>query len=191
MPVELDIITCPEWGARSPTSPIEWTGKARRIIFHHTAGHHPELDTPGSESKAEAVAYARAIQRFHMSQGWKDSGHNFLVCRNGIVLQGRWKTVSAITQGRMVLSAHCPGQNDQIGIEHEHAGDEAMTTAQRLGSAMLMAWIAWHYSTRTVLPVFPHSSFFSTSCPANLTRDIPRVRELAQQILVRALAGNV
>jgi hypothetical protein len=38
------------------------------------------------------------------------------------VLQGRWLTVSAIEAGHMVVSAHCPGQNGQIGIEHEHLG---------------------------------------------------------------------
>ena len=185
--VELDIITCPEWGARKPSSPITFVDEAERIIFHHTAGHHREITNPNNESEAEAIQYARDIQAYHMGQGWKDSGHNFLVMRSGRVLQGRWRTVHTITRGRMVDSAHCPGQNDQIGIEHEHAGSEPMTPAQRLGSAVLMAWIAWHYKRPTVLPVFPHKAYINTACPANLIRDIPTIRHMAQQILTKAL----
>jgi hypothetical protein len=115
--------------------------------------------------------------------GWIDSGHNFLICRNGLILQGRWLTVSAIQAGHMVRSAHCPGQNDQIGIEHEHKGDELMTPAQRASSARLMAWISWQYDRNTILPVDPHSDHFATSCPANLRYEIPKIRAYALQIL--------
>src|SRR4051794_36740410 len=113
MGVRIDIKTCPEWGARAPARDIEIVGKARRIIIHHTAGHHRELDDPADTSREEAIRYARDIQAFHMGpeRGWIDSGHNFLVMRNGMILQGRWQTVSAIQAGRMVRSAHCPGQN--------------------------------------------------------------------------------
>jgi hypothetical protein len=130
------------------------------------------------------MLYAKQIQNYHMdAQGWADSGHNFLVCRNGVVLQGRWNTVSAIQAKRMVVSAHCPGQNTQIGIEHEHYGSEAMTKEQREASAQLMAWIAGRYGLREVLPVDPHSRYYSTACPANLINDIPVIRRRAQAIL--------
>src|SRR4051794_21845566 len=99
-----EIITCPKWGARKPKSGIQTTGMAEEIIFHHTAGHHREIDTPHVQSRAESIQYARAIQDFHMnSRGWIDSGHNFLVCRNGIVLQGRWLTVSSIQAKHMII----------------------------------------------------------------------------------------
>jgi hypothetical protein len=100
-----------------------------------------------------------------------------------VILQGRWHTVSAIEAGHMVESAHCPGQNDQIGIEHEHVVGEAMTGLQRRASARLMAWIADQYHRSTVLPVLPHSKFFATDCPDNLVGEIPRIRAMAQQIL--------
>ena len=58
------------------------------------------------------------------SNGWNDSGHNFLACRNGLILVGRHMSLPAIRQDRMVVSAHCPGHNEQPGIEHEHEGDE-------------------------------------------------------------------
>lgn len=115
-------------------------------------------------------------------QGWNDSGHNFMVMRSGVIIQGRWLSISAIQAGHMVRSAHCPGQNDQIGIEHEHVDTEAMTDVQAEASARLQAWIAWNYG-RTVLPVYPHRKYFPTSCPANLIHDIKRIRDRAAEIL--------
>jgi hypothetical protein len=181
--VKIKIITCPDWGARKPNQGIETVLASTRVIFHHTAGHHPEVENPSLESRAEAELYARAIQRSHLAQGWIDSGHNFLICRNGLILQGRWLTVSAIQAGHMVRSAHCPGQNDQIGIEHEHLGAEEMTQKQRESSARLQAWIADKYDLKRVLTVDPHSKYFATACPANLKEDISDIRRRAQQIL--------
>jgi hypothetical protein len=190
--MDFKIITCPDWNAMKPRNglaSIEWTsGPASRIIFHHTAGHHREISLPSNESKIEAILYARAIQIFHMrkppaGRGWNDSGHNFLVCRNGYIFQGRWKTVSAIQDKKMVVSAHCPGQNTQIGIEHEHQGTEPMTKIQMEASAWLQAWIAEKYDRRTVLPVEPHSKYYETSCPANLKSNIAAIKKMAQQVL--------
>jgi hypothetical protein len=192
MSVQCDIITCPEWGAVEPRNgfdSIEWTdGPAQRFIIHHTAGHHREIAQPANESVLESVFYARDIQRFHMApeprgRGWNDTGQNWLVCRNGVVLQGRWRTVRAIEAGKMVVSAHCPGQNDQIGIEFEHAGTEPMTGPQRNSGARLMAWCADQYGKTLVMPGRPHKDFFNTQCPANLLTEIPRMHSLAQQIL--------
>lgn len=184
--LNLEIITCPQWDALPPVQEPIWTdGKSSKIIFHHTAGHHPEISLPGDESREEAIKYAQNIQKFHMfSNGWNDSGHNFLVCRNGVVLQGRWRTVRAIQAKRMVVSAHCRTQNDQIGVEHEHLGNEPMTIAQRLSSAKLNAWIAINYEMTIPLPMFPHSKFNSTSCPANLISEIPAITSLARQFLL-------
>lgn len=179
------IHTCPEWGARAPREEIRLTaGRAVRVIFHHTAGHGLDFGSGPARDVAEAHAYARAIQRFHMdSNGWIDSGHNFLITRAGAVVQGRWFTVSAIQAGRMVVSAHCPTQNSQVGIEHEHRDSEPMTAAQREASARLLAWFSDQYGLRTILPVAPHSQFVSTACPANLLGEIRPVRARALQIL--------
>lgn len=191
MRVPIEIITCGIWDARKPKQGITTVPASQRIIFHHTAGHHAEIENPRDESRAEAVRFARDIQTFHMdTNGWIDSGHNFLVCRNGLILQGRWLTVSAIEAGHMVQSAHCaqkgkPGsnQNDQIGIEHEHLGSEKMTSPQKWASATLMAWISWQYGKARILPVHPHSRYCDTACPANLKADISAIRAAALQIL--------
>lgn len=183
MSVKIDIITCPQWGARRPNSGLQTVPASSRIIFHHTAGHHPEISNQNQESREESMKYARTIQAYHMSMGWLDSGHNFLVCRNGMILQGRWLTVSAIQAGHMVHSSHCPGQNSQIGIEHEHYGSESMPHVQQESSSLLMAWIADKYELHRVLPVDPHHRHFATSCPANLESYMPRIVKRAQEIL--------
>ena len=182
--IPIEIITCPQWGARQPKQPIQTVGAAVRILIHHTASHHAEINTPSNESRDESIRYARDIQNFHMNtNGWIDSGHNFLVCRNGLILQGRWLTVSAIEAGHMVDSAHCPGQNQQVGIEHEHLGAEAMTDAQRASSARLIAWISDQYGKKAALPLAPHKQFYATACPANLEADIPRLTSMANDLL--------
>lgn len=189
--VKIDIITCPEWGAKKPKQGIQTIHRSQRFIFHHTAGHHHEISLPKDESIEECMRYARDIQAFHMAPGGLgapnggiDSGHNFLVCRNGVILQGRWLTVSAIEAGHMVASAHCPNQNDQIGIEHEHKGSEGMTVAQRRSSARLIAWCCEQYGLHTIMPVDPHKKYYNTSCPANLVHEIPNVKRMAQDFLV-------
>lgn len=194
--VACQIIGCPVWGAKPPRhgfDSIVWTpGPAEGILFHHTAGHHPEITNPRDESLLESIRYALDIQRAHQSPSstdpskpWNDSGHNFLICRNGIILQGRWRTIRSIQQKKMVVSAHCPGFNDWIGIEHEHLGHEIMTPKQHESSARLMAWIANWYGRSSVLPVDPHRAHFSTECPGNLVSDISSIRRRAQQILSR------
>jgi hypothetical protein len=64
-------------------------------IFHHTAGHHPNLDAHAGESYAEGVAYAKAIQRSHFANGWIDSGHDFLITRSGFIFEGRHRSIKA------------------------------------------------------------------------------------------------
>lgn len=185
MSVQINIVTCPQWDARSPAAPLDYISKAPGIIFHHTATHHAEIDGTAGDSLAEAKRYARDIQAYHMDRnGWNDSGHNFLVTRSGHILQGRWGTVTAIQMGRMVHSAHCPGKNTWIGIEHEHKGTETMTKAQREASARLQAWIAAMYRKTKVLPVDPHKQYFATACPGNLVSEIEPIRRIAQEILL-------
>lgn len=182
------IIATHVWGAKPATARPTVTGRPNRIIFHHTAGHHPEIENPQSESREEAIRYARNIQADHMRppRNFNDSGHNFLVCMNGLILVGRHLSLTAIRAGRMVSSAHCPGQNDQPGIEHEHFHEPHLTAKQLEASARLHAWIMSRCGIQ-VSEVFGHGDValqgMGTACPAELKGDIAKVKARAKQIL--------
>jgi len=169
------VIPCSEWGAVPPKGAIPYTGKPDKTIFHHTAGH--ALNTSAGETYAEAIAYARSIQSYHMNHnGWLDSGHNFLVTRGGFILEGRHGSFAVVRAGKMIDSAHCPGQNDQPGIEHEHNGTEQITTIQREASVWLHAQIC---NWTGILPsncAQPHKKFFATACPGVLANGLPGFR---------------
>jgi hypothetical protein len=178
------IILTSEWGAVPATGTISRAGKPHEIIFHHTDGHHPELDQTAGDNRAEAIAFARAIQKDHMHRNppFIDSGHNFLVTRSGHVLEGRHGSVSAVMDGVMVESAHCIGHNEQPGIEHEHKGGEAMAPAQRQASLLLHEFIC----RKTGIDphsIHGHGEFNPTECPGVLKAGLPRFRQdLAQRM---------
>lgn len=172
------IITCPQWRAQPAKIKPRLAGRPVRSVFHHTAGHAPAPASHEFDDWSEAVHYAAALQRYHVEvNGWSDSGHNFLVMRSGLIVQGRWGTVTAIEHGRMVVSAHCPGQNDQPGIEHEHVGGEELTSAQLEATVWLHAWIFDRCKIRPTA-IEPHNRYYNTTCPANLTNGIWHVRQL-------------
>jgi N-acetylmuramoyl-L-alanine amidase len=179
------ILTTRKWGAKKAKSSPVVTGRPDKIIFHHTAGHHPEIENPQNESVEEAMSFARQIQNDHMFNPRKlfnDSGHNFLVCKNGMILVGRHLSLSAVRAGRMVVSAHCPGANDQPGIEHEHFDEPRMPPKQLEASARLHAWIMSRCGIEAD-QIFPHKNFVATGCPAQLEGDIKRVKKRAKEIL--------
>ena len=168
------IIPCSEWKARQPKGAIARTGKPDKAIFHHTAGHVPN-SAPG-ETYAEACAYARSIQNYHMdSNGWNDSGHNFLVTRGGYILEGRHGSLAAVKGGKMVVSAHCPGQNSEPGVEVEHTGSEKMTAIQHDAAVWLFAWICEHCKI-DAKRIYGHRDFFATACPGALYGQLPNFR---------------
>jgi hypothetical protein len=176
-PKPFRIIPCAEWGAKPAKAPSQVVSqKPARIIFHHTAGHAPELGDSG-ESYREAVAYVKSIQAFHMGsqRGWNDTGQNFTVTRNGYIFEGRHGSYANVSQGKMVVSAHCPGQNDQPGVEIEHNGNEAMTPIQREAAIWLFAWIC----RVCVIPathIYGHKDYFTTGCPGVLYARLPQFR---------------
>lgn len=172
-----------------PKQPPTLTGRPVRTIFHHTAGHARPIGGNGADERAAAIDYARRLQLDMMDRrGWDDSGHNFLVMRSGLILQGRWGTVSAIEHGRMVISAHCPGQNDQPGVEHEHVDGETLTTLQQTATVWLHAWIMDRCGIRPT-EIYPHGFYYPTACPGTLDALVPYVRLLVAGKLTAAPAA--
>lgn len=175
------IYSCAEWGARPPKSSITTAGKPGESVFHHTAGHVPELGA--GETLGEAMAYARAIQDFHMGRGWLDSGHNFLVTRGGYILEGRHGSLDSVEAGKMVVSAHCPGHNSSPGVEHEHVHEPHMTQAQTDATVQLHAWIADRCGIAPAQLAKPHGDLFATSCPGELRADLAALRTAVGEAL--------
>jgi hypothetical protein len=181
---DFEIVVCSQWGAVAPTGSIMRVGRPNKIIFHHTFGHHPELDNKPGDNLAEAKAYARSIQRDHMHRNppFIDSGHNFLVTRSGHILEGRHGSLAAIKDGVMVSSAHCIGQNDQPGVEHEHFKEPTMTPIQREASLFLHELICRKTGIKPIA-VRPHKEFDNTACPAELLSGLAQFRtDLASRL---------
>lgn len=174
-PLPFRIIPCAEWGAARPKGAISQVGKPGRTIFHHTASHARKLSA--GETFEEACAYARAIQQAHFRNGWIDSGHNFLVTRSGYILEGRHRSLTAVRAGKMVVSAHCPGQNDQPGVEHEQVDPEKLTPIQREASIWLHAWICEKCDVLPRAAAQPHKRYSATACPGSLTAMLPAFRK--------------
>lgn len=170
------IVVCSQWGARKPKHKPVIVGRPDKILIHHTDGHALGNTHPPSDALTQAKVYARMLQNDMMDRrGWNDTGQNFTVMRSGIILQGRWGTVTAIERGRMVESAHCPYQNDQPGIEHEHVPGEELTPRQHTATVWLMAWICDRTAIRCT-ELYGHNKFYDTACPSNLTADIRALR---------------
>jgi hypothetical protein len=168
------IIGTLEWGARPPKNPPEFGDRPERIIVHGTDGHGPS----GKPPREQGIAYARSLQRHHMdNKGWNDSGHHFLVMRTGIILVGRRYSLTTASSGRIVIGAHCPGQNDEWGIELEHHGaDEKLTSRQITAYVKLAAWLCSRCRIRPTEQQ-PHGLYYDTDCPTrSILSLIPTLR---------------
>jgi N-acetylmuramoyl-L-alanine amidase-like protein len=175
------IYTPAEWGAAPPRSRPALLGPPVRTICHGTAGHHREISRPADESLAEFLRYCRDIQTFHMAppphgRGWNDSGQNFTIGRNGVIAVGRRYSLAAAQVGLAVESAHCPGQNDQPGVELEHLGDEHPTAEQLHSYVHLVAWLMSRSGMRSTA-IDPHRRYWATDCPTDsLVIALPIIR---------------
>ena len=174
-PKPFRVIPCAEWGARTPRSGIlPVYHKPSRALFHHTAGH--SIAGASGETYAEAAAYVRSIQNYHMdSNGWVDTGQNFTVTRNGYIFEGRHRSLEMVGKGKMVVSAHCPNQNDQPGVEIEHVDPEGMTPIQREAAVWLFAWLC-KVGVFPATHIYGHRDFYATACPGALYAGLPQFR---------------
>lgn len=175
-PKPFRVIPCSQWGARpAKTGVLLVYKKPVRAIFHHTAGH--SIAGASGETYADAVAYVRSIQNYHMdSNGWIDTGQSFTITRNGYIFEGRHRSLEQVTKGRMVVSAHCPGQNDQPGVEIEHVDPEGMTPIQREAAIWLFAWLC-KCGGYPASAIDGHRDHFPTACPGALYAGLPQFRK--------------
>lgn len=185
MPFTANVISGANWGARSPKELPEET-IPKFVIIHHT-------NTPNSPSAASkgtldgAKLLAKNIQTFHMdSNGWNDSGHNFLNTVGGYLLEGRQGTLAAISKGHCVRSAHAGNKagNESPGIENE---GNFMT--HQMGATQWNSLVDLCTSLCSAYNIDPdnikgHRDFKATNCPGDwLYSQLPKLRQAVRQKL--------
>lgn len=178
-----DIMSCDDWGARSPNGELtQLDNNPDKILVHHTES--PNVD---DTSKEAAIKIARDIQSWHMDgNDWSDSGQHFTISRGGYVLEGRHTSLEHLTDGSgMVQGAHAPGQNTSaIGIENQGTYFEVEPPEVLWASLVnFCAYICQQYSIPAT-EIYGHRDYVDTDCPGDvLYGKIPALREEVQQVL--------
>lgn len=174
IPGHLEILTTPEWKARTPVRALE--KRAERFkggIFHHTAGaNHAQSPIPSSRIR-NAVALAQSIQNNHIDvNGWSDSGHSFLNTVDGILCEGRTGTVKALMSGSLIVQAHtADGKlwfNDWLGVENEGTFSTVhMNDTQMESLIKLFAWASILADFDTSVIQGHRATGIATQCPGD------------------------
>ncbi|QBI56716.1 peptidoglycan recognition protein family protein [Streptomonospora litoralis] len=165
-----------EWNARKPKRWATVLGAPPdRIVVHHTA-----TGNSSDRSRNHAFRLSRSIQNYHMdSNGWDDTGQQLTISRGGHVMEGRNRSLKAITHDNHVVGAHTANHNSHsIGIENE--GNYMSATPPRdLMSALVetCAWLCLAYGLNPARAIVGHRDYNATSCPGDkLYGMLPRLR---------------
>jgi len=112
------------------------------ILIHHT----------GAEEKDTAQ-----VKRYHLSRGWRDIGYNFVIERDGKVVDGRSLDISG---------AHARGFNSKaIGVALIGNFEKRLPTEQQLKAlAKLLLKLIKDHGIKP-LQVFGHNEKKRTLCP--------------------------
>lgn len=177
------IYSCEAWHARDPSDPVTVVpNRPGKILIHHTATENRNNVAP-----VDLGVLARAIQNFHMdTDGWIDSGHQFLVNRGGLIAEGRHRSLETLLGGRSFIEgSQCSDYNDvSIGIENEGTYTEVDPPAGQFAS--LRALCAFACAQYRVDPknLYGHRDFKDTACPGDrLYALLPALRSQVAQIL--------
>jgi len=152
-----------EWAARPSTTSLGSTVKL--AVVHHSASSN-------DYSPAEVPGVLRSIQAYHMDgRGWSDIAYNFVVDKYGGVWEGRGGGIS-----NPVIGAHAMGFNtNSVGVMM--LGDYTNATPSATALESVSRVIGWKLALFNVDPAgrVSFTSLGSTSIPAGVTVDIPRV----------------
>lgn len=177
-----------QWGARRPKVPA--TVLARRpdhIVVHHTASPNSTTYTTH-----HAAALSRSIQAYHMDHnGWDDVGQQFTISRGGYLMEGRNRTLFAVSEQRHVVGAQTANENSHtLGIENEGTYRTATPTpALWNGLVRLCAWLCAHYGLDPGQAIVGHRDYNATQCPGDrLYAMLPRLR---REVAARLDAGDL
>ncbi|MFE5585810.1 N-acetylmuramoyl-L-alanine amidase [Kitasatospora sp. NPDC056531] len=164
------------WGARPPSSPINFlAGAPDKVIVHHTATANVT-----DYSQAAAFSLAQSMQTYQMdTEHWIDTGQHFTISRGAYVMEGRHNSLSTLLSGTQhVESAHCTSQNTvAIGIENEGTYTTVDPRSEQYAALIdLITYICRQYGLRAY-QVYGHRDFNNTECPGDrLYALIPQIR---------------
>jgi hypothetical protein len=172
MPFTASVITTKEWGANPPrNAPFQRT-VPKYVVIHHT--FKPKNSSGGTIEGAKQTA--RDIQASHMGPRnfWSDSGHNFLNCKGGILLEGRHGSIAAARAGFSVQSAHAlqdPGKlaggNSSPGIENEGDFNEEVMEDDQWNSLVELCTSLCSSCEIDPVNIRGHRDFSNSQCPGD------------------------
>ena len=186
MPFTASVISAANWGAVPPKEAVCEETTPKYILIHHTDTPNP----PNAISKGTlegSKKFAKSIQNSHMNtNGWNDSGHNFLNTVGGYLLEGRQGTLAAIIKGSCIRSAHAGNKsgNESPGIENEGNFMTNKMAATQWNSLVDLCTSICSSCNIDPANIKGHRDFKATNCPGDwLYSQLPRLRQEVKQRL--------
>lgn len=190
------IYSCAEWGARDPGQTFPSTRAEDSIVHHMDWPNRPLIEDSG-EAVQRAFEVARSCQADHMdNNGWADTGQDFTVTRDGIILEGRHGALDALMAGHCERGAHCADpdvgvyDNNSWGVEHEgNYTSEQMPIQQEQAAIWLQALICLKTRLDTSTIKGHKDTGCETACPGDwLHAQLPRWREQTHTLKLQMMA---
>lgn len=162
---------------------------AEGLVIHHTASSNRTPLPSAQAAVNRAYGIARAIQRYHKGRlKWADIGYNFIITREGVVLEGRIGSYKGAKVGKVVRGAHA-GNRDK----NRHAWGVALEGnfqrfdipgEQFLALTALCARLCYWGNVDTAL-IEGHRDVKSTLCPGDwLYDELDTIRKHCHNIKV-------
>lgn len=189
-----EIYTTDQWGAR-PAGPFAQTVPNDSVVHHMDWPNRPLEITGDRERKAFEVA--RKCQADHMDgNGWADTGQNFTITREGVILEGRHGSLKAILAGLSVRAAHAADpdtgadDNHSPGTEHEGTySTDPMPLLQWDAAVWLQALICFKLHKDTSLIRGHRDTGCATACPGDwFEAQLPKMRQEAHALKLKEIS---
>ena len=187
------VYSCAEWGAAPAAHAFDRT-TPKVVVVHHMDWPNRPLITDPAKALVRACNVARSCQQQHMvGNGWADTGQNFTVTRDGIVLEGRHGSLMAALHGQSVRAAHAADPdtgadaNDSPGIECEGTYSTATMPAPQWAALLdLCAWLCHQDKIDSTWIIGHRDTGCRTECPGNwLESQLPALRAAVHNRLVK------